>query len=266
MTVIDERAPQPLKVSGRRQIADLVLHLAKRELDSQHRLSLLGWLWPLARQLTQLAVLVFVFSAVFDLGIENFALFVFTGLLIWTWFATSVNAATSVLMSKRHLVLSPRFPAMALPLAAVAVPLADVLLGLPVLGFMLAVEGQLHPTILLLPVLLAIQFALLSGIALIVSVANVYARDVQGIVSVGTLLLFYLTPVFYGLRAVPERFRPLLELNPMAQLVEAARELVIVGRLPAAEPMAYLAAVTIALLASGILLFRRAQGDMVDRL
>ena len=266
MTVVHERASRPASVAGRRQLADLVLHLAKRELDSQHRLSLLGWLWPLARQLAQLAVLVFVFSAVFDLGIENFALFVFTGLLVWTWFATSVNAATTVLMAQRHLVLSPRFPAMALPLVAVAVPLADVLLGLPVLGVMLAVEGELHPTLLLLPALLAIQFALLSGIALLVSVANVYARDVQGIVGVGTLLLFYLTPVFYGLRAVPERFRPLLELNPMTQLVEAARELVIVGRLPGADSMAYLAAVTIAVLVSGIVLFRRAQGDMVDRL
>ena len=65
---------------------------------------------------------------------------------------------------------------------------------------------------------------------------------------------------------MPERFRPLLELNPMTQLVEAARELVIVGRLPGAESMAYLAAVTISVLVSGIVLFRRAQGDMVDRL
>ncbi len=253
------------RTPARRQIVELVLHLAKRQLDSQHRLSLLGWLWPLARQLTQLGVLVFVFSNVLDLGIENFALFVFSGLLLWSWFAAAVTAATTVLLSQRHLVQSPRFPAIALPLVAVAVPLADLLIGLPVLGALLIFEGELHLTAFLLPLLLVLEFAFLAGVALLVSVGNVYARDVQGIVSVGTLLLFYLTPVFYGLRVVPERFRLVLELNPLTHFIEGARALLIEGRLPDMASVAYLLVLSGGLFVGGIWLFRRAEAGMVDR-
>lgn len=251
---------------GRRQVADLVLHLARRQLESTHRFTALGWLWPLARQLVQLAVLVFLFSRVIDLGIRDFPLFVFTGLLAWSWFQSALTMATSVLIDQRHLVLSPRFPAIALPLVAVAVPLVDLLIAVPVLAVMLVVEGELHLTALLAPALLLVEFALIAGLGLLAAVANVYVRDTQNVVGVGLLLLFYLTPVFYGVRTVPADLRPLLRLNPVAQLVDGARGLVLEGRLPSVGACAYTAAVSAAVLVLGAWLFRRAQGDMVDLL
>jgi lipopolysaccharide transport system permease protein len=251
---------------GRRQLLDLVLHLARRQLESTHRFTLLGWLWPLARQLVQLAVLVFLFSRVIDLGIRDFPLFVFTGLLAWSWFQSALTTATRVLIDQRHLVLSPRFPAVALPLVAVAVPFVDLLIAVPVLAVMLVVEGELHATALLAPVLLVVEFALIAGLGLLAAVANVYVRDTENVVGVGLLLLFYLTPVFYGLRTVPAGVRPALRFNPMAQLVDAARGLVLEGRLPGLGGVAYLVAVSAAVLALGAWLFRRVQADMVDLL
>lgn len=251
---------------GRRQLLDLVIHLAHRQLESTHRFTLLGWLWPLARQLVQLAVLVFLFSRVIDLGIRDFPLFVFTGLLAWTWFQTAVATATRVLLDQRHLVLSPRFPAVALPLVAVAVPFVDLLIAVPVLAVMLVVEGDLHATALLAPLLLVAEFGLIAGVGLLTAVANVYVRDTENVVGVGLLLLFYLTPVFYGLRTVPAGVRPALRFNPMAQVVDAARQLVLDGRLPGLGGMAYLVGLSAALLLLGVWLFRRMQSDMVDLL
>jgi lipopolysaccharide transport system permease protein len=251
---------------SRRQVLDLVLHLVRRQLESQHRFTLLGWLWPLMRQLAQLAVLVFLFSNVIDLGIEDFPLFVFTGLLVWSWFAAAVTSATTVLIAQRHLVLSPRFPAIALPLVAVAVPLVDTLIALPVVGVMLIAEGEVHATLALLPALLALEFVLIAGVALAVAVANVYVRDVESVVAVGLMLLFYLTPVFYGARIVPERFQIVLDVNPVAQIVEIARRLMLDGRFPDVGALAYVCGASAALLALGWWLFRRLETEMVDEL
>lgn len=256
----------PRSTASRRQLAELVLHLARRQLTSAHRFTLLGWLWPLARQLAQLAVLVFLFSNVLDLGIEHFATFVFAGLLVWSWFAAAASAATASIASGRHLVFSPRFPSIALPLVAVAVPLVDTLVALPVLLVMVALEGTLSPAVLVLPLLLALQFALTAGLVLITSALNVFVRDVQNLVGVGLLLLFYLTPVFYGLKSVPARFHAYLQLNPLTSLVTAVRDVLLEGRLPAAADVGRVLVASFVLLGIGVWLFRRLEPRFVDEL
>jgi len=249
-----------------RQLADLVLHLARRELESAHRFTLLGWLWPLIRQLAQLAVLVFLFSKVLPLDIENFGLFVFTGLLVWAWFATALTESTRVLVAQRHLVFSPRFPTIALPLVTVAVPLMDLLLVLPILLIALATQGLLQVTVLLLPLLLGLQFALTAGMALVLAAANVYFRDVQNIVGVGTLLLFYLTPVFYGLKNVPEQYQWLISLNPLTPLISSVRAVLLEGRVPAGADLAVIVPLSVVSLVVGLWVFSRLQADLVDEL
>src|SRR3954449_10622539 len=166
----------------RRRIRELTVHLTVRQLASTHRFTVLGWAWPLTRQLAQLAVLVFLFGHVLELHVHDYAVFVFAGLISWSWFATSVESATSSLLSNRHLVFQPRFPPAVLPVVAVASGLVDVLIALPVLIVMLVIAGDLHWTIVLLPILFAVQFALTCGVAWITSVATVYLRDVRGIV------------------------------------------------------------------------------------
>src|SRR5215207_827219 len=122
----------------------LVLHLTARQLKSSHHLTLLGWGWPVARQLAQLAVLVFIFGNVFDLDIENYPVFLFVGLMAWTWFSGAVSAATSSVLTQRHLVMQPRLPSSVLPIVAAMVPLVDVLFALPVLVLMLALSTGLE--------------------------------------------------------------------------------------------------------------------------
>jgi lipopolysaccharide transport system permease protein len=260
------RSPGRVAGAGRIQLAELVVHLARRQLESQHRFTVLGWLWPVLRQLAQLAVLVFLFSSVLDLGIDDYPLFVFAGLLSWSWFQAAVTAGTTALLDHRHLLMNPGCPAIALPLVAVAVPLVDTLLALPVLLVMLIVEGPIEATLLLLPLVLALQFLLTAGIVLLTSVANVYVRDVQSVVGVALLALFYLTPVFYGLKQVPDRFHILLDLNPVARLVTMVREVVLEGRLPSAGSVLYVLGIGVVLAAAGAWTFRRVAPDIPDQL
>ncbi len=262
MSAISARAPR----RSWRHLVDLVLHLVRRELSSTHRNTLLGWSWPLVRQLAQLAVLVFLFSHVLDLKIEDYPVFVFTGLIAWTWFQTSLISASFSVVANAHLVGNPRFPTITLPLVAVAVPLFDVLMALPVLLVLLGLEGRLDATALLLPLLVIAQFVFMAGLALIVSATNVYLRDVQNAVGVLLLLLFYLTPVFYGLKNVPAQFHWLLRANPLTAFVNADRAILFDGRLPALLDVGIGAGATALALALGIALFRRLQPGFVDEL
>src|SRR5437763_6358182 len=213
------------------RLRELVAHLAAREVASLHRFTLLGWAWPLIRQLTQLAVLVVRFWHVLHLGVPHYAAFVFSGLIAWNWFSTGVVNGPSSLLDGRHLVFQPRFPLIALPLVAVAVPLIDLLLALPVLVVMVVATTGLHWTILFLPVLVAIQVTLMAGIAWLTAAATVYFRDVRHIVGVGVTMLFYFTPVFYDLARLPHHYQSLLRLNAITTIVDAYYSLVLRGRM-----------------------------------
>src|SRR3954469_6119285 len=219
MTALEDEAParrgriERAGTTDPGHFTDLVLHLAKREVSSMHRFTLLGWAWPVVRQLAQLAVLVFVFSTILNLGIANFPVFVFSGLIAWSWFAGGVQQATASLIVNRHLVFQSRFPVAVLPIVAVAVPFIDVLLVLPVLVVMLIASGTLSWTVGLLLPLLLLQFVLMAGIAWLARAANVFLRDVENVIGVGLTLVFYCTPVFYSLTSVPERYQTLLRLN-----------------------------------------------------
>jgi len=209
-------------------------------------------------------VLVVVFSSVLDLGIDNFPAFVFTGLIAWTWFGTGVGNATSSLLDRRHLVYQPRFPTIVLPVVSVTVPLIDALMALPVLFAMLATGDDLHATLAFVPVLLLVQLVLMCGIGWICAAVTVYFRDVQQIVGVGLVLLFYLTPVFYTLERVPEKYHWLLRINPLTTLVDSYHQRVVEGRMPAARPLVIVAAGSVLLAVLGVLLFRRLGGGLGD--
>jgi len=248
------------------RLRDLTLHLAKREIDVTHRMTVLGWAWPLVRQLALLGVLVFIFSNVLELGIDNYATFVFTGLIAWSWFATGITAATSSLVGQRHLLFQGRFPAVVLPVVALAVPLLDVLLALPVLLVLVATSQGLPWTIALVPLLIVVQFVLMAGLAWMTAALSVFFRDVPNLVGVGLLLLFYLTPVFYGLRNLPGKFQRVLQLNPLTTIVESYRAAMLGGPAPEAARIAAVVVLSIVVAVVGFVAFNRVQKRFVDYL
>lgn len=265
-------APEPaLRQGGARPLrprafAALVLHLAARQLKSSHHLTLLGWGWPVARQLAQLAVLVFIFGTVFDLDVENYPVFVFVGLMAWTWFSAAVGGAATAVLTQRHLVMQPRLPSSVLPIVAVVVPLVDVLFALPVLVLMLALSTGLDWGLLACPVLLVLQLTLVAGLGWLVAGVSVFLRDVPNLIGVALMILFYLTPVFYERSQVPERFRWVLDLNPLTTIIEAYRSLLLGTPGPGAVRLGVVAAASVALLVVGQRVFARLAPRFADHL
>jgi lipopolysaccharide transport system permease protein len=231
-----------------------------------HRFTLFGPVWPLARLLAQWGVLAFVFTSLVDLSIADYPLFLLCGLVAWSWFATGITTGTSSLVSRRHLVLQPQLPAAVLPAVSVAVPLVDVLVALPPVLALALATNVVHWSVLFLPVLIVVQFVLMTAIVWLTAAATVYFRDVRNVVEIGVTLLFYFTPVFYDLRKVPEDFRQLLEVNPMTPLVDGWRAVLLDGRVPDAGGLLVVGFVSAALAAVALAVFTRLEGGFADEL
>jgi lipopolysaccharide transport system permease protein len=163
-------------------------------------------------------------------------------------------------------VFQPNFPPVVLPVVNVIAPAFDVVAALPVLVLMTLLSGTFHWTIALLIPLFALQLVLMVGVAWAVAATSVYLRDVPNIVTVSLLILFYMTPVFYAISRVPERFHWVLLANPMGTLIEAYRAVTLGGPFP---PVAAFLGVTlgsVALAAIGLWAFRALEGGFVDEL
>jgi lipopolysaccharide transport system permease protein len=225
------------------QRIDLVRTLVWRQLILRYRRSLLGIAWSQLGPLALLGVISFVFTSVVPLGIPHYALFVIVGLLSWTWFAAGIVSATDSVVEARDLVRLPRFPTALLPVVGVASQLVQFLLALPVL--VLAIVIVLHRlpiTVVALPIVIAVQFLITIAPAYLLAAVNVRYRDVGHLVGVALLPLFYASPVFYATSQVPSRFHWVYDVNPLALVLGAYRDVLLAGRWPAWGDLAIVAA------------------------
>jgi lipopolysaccharide transport system permease protein len=246
--------------------ADVVSHLVAREVHLRYRRSVLGWFWAVAQPLARFLVLAFVFTTVLPLQVPNYAVFLFSGLIGWMWFSSAVQSATSSALDRRELLLRPGIPRMLVPVVSVLSDASDYLAALPVLAVILLFTSGVPVTWLLLPVVLLPMFMLILGLGYAFCAVNVYLRDMSMLVSVGTLLGFYITPVFYAPEQVPERFRWVVELNPVATLLSLQRDVLVEGVLPPASQLLASYAIGAAALLAGAAVYRRLSRTFVDEL
>lgn len=259
----------PSVVDGRpglRYSWDLVTHLVAREFRVRYRQALLGWLWAVGSPLTRLVILTYIFTEVLPLGIENYAVFAFTGLIAWHWFSSGVSSACTSAVDRRELLLRPGIPRTAVPVVSVLVDGLDYLAALPVLAAFLLLGEGLSPAVAVFPLILLFQFLLTAGFGFALCTANVYVRDVHLFVNVATLVGWYVTPVFYHPDAVPEGYRWVLHLNPMAHLLAAYRMILIHGVVPAVGEILGLGAICLVIFIAGYFIFRAASPLFVDEL
>jgi lipopolysaccharide transport system permease protein len=250
-----------------RRVLDLATVLLGREIKVQYKTTVLGIVWGFASPLLQLLVYTFLFSRVLDLGIPNYGLFVFAGLLSWSWFHGSLDQASRSITDQGDLVRQPGFPVMVLPLVSVAAHLINLLLALPLFFVFAVVSGpSIHLTVVFLPLLLLLQFLFVMGPAYLVGACNVQFRDTARIMQVFLQLLLFLTPVFYGVRNVPEKWRFVYGLNPMAVLVNAYRDVLIFGRAPDLGSLAGLFVFSCLLLWVGYRAFDRMKNRFVEEI
>jgi lipopolysaccharide transport system permease protein len=251
---------------------DLLSELVTREMKIMYKRSFLGIAWTLISPLLQLGVFVIVFQSL--LGVDHqaefspsYTAYVFTGLLAWNWFQSSLFQATGVIINSRALIRQPGFPKAILPIVVVLTGLFHYILALPILFVFLLLYGvQLTPYALLLPVLHLLQFLLTISFSYVLAGVNVRFRDTQHTLGVLLQLLFYLTPIFYGLQQVPGKYWQFYALNPMVHLVTGYRQILFWGTAPDWQALGIVAIVAIGLLPIGYGIFRRQSERFVEEI
>ena len=219
---------------------ELLKQFVIRNINSRYRGSFLGLLWSFVQPLMMLCVYTFVFSVVFKFrwGVDTgsrgaFAIIMFCGMALFNIFSESVTTSCGVITSNQNLVKKVIFPLEILPLSQA---LSTFILGL-VWVFLLFlgvifIFGKLSWTMLLLPLVLLPLLLFTLGISYFVSSLGVYVRDTLYAVGVILQILFFMTPIFYPIQAVPEQFRWPLRLNPLTILIEEAGRCFFTGSFP----------------------------------
>ena len=204
----------------------LLAALTARDLKARYRGSVLGFFWSLANPLLLLGVYTLVFTKFFPQQIVRpYPLFLFAGILPWTFFSAAVLEATNSISGNAGLIKKVMFPAEALPLVVVLSHLVHFALALPVLLVAMGIYvvfGQvtLSPVIALAPFLMLLQTIFVAGVAMMVASASVLFRDLRDLVTNLMQLGFFITPIIYLIDRIESRpLRALLRLNPMTSFV-----------------------------------------------
>jgi ABC-2 type transport system permease protein len=252
---------------------DLAVNLTLRELRGRYKRSVLGWTWSLLNPLATVAIYSLVFSYFLKVqppvgkpsGLHSFALFLLCGLVPWNFFTNGLNMGLGALVSNGNLIKKVYFPRELLVASTIGSLDVTMLIELGVLGAILLLFGNMViPWIPLVLFLVAVQTVFVFGIALALSVWNVYFRDVQHLVAILLQVLFYTCPIVYPMSYVPVHAHvfgmeiPLLRiynLNPLVRFISCYRDAMYNLRFPPMWDLAYIVLWAIGTFAFGMWMF-----------
>ena len=250
----------------------LLREFVRRDFESRYAGSMLGLLWSLLVPGWQLFLFSFVFATVLKISLvgertDNFGIFLFCGLMPWLALHEGLSRGATAIVDNASLVKKIQFPSEVLVLAMVLGAVLQQGINTIVFLAVLAMLGKLHLSGLpILLLALPLQVALTLGLGLLVATVNTFVRDVAQVLGMILTGWFYLTPVVYPLATVPEKWRHLLELNPLTGLVQLYRAAFLGGELPAASTLAPLLVAAPVALAVGLWIFRSSKARFADEL
>ena len=247
--------------------------MTRRGIEMRYRGSLLGVLWSFVQPLMMLCVYTFVFSVVFkakwgvatDGGKGSFAVIMFCGMAMYNLFSESISTSCVCVVNNPNLVKKVIFPLEILPLTQV---LSTFINGLSwfILLFIGSwlILGFVGWTMLLLPIVMIPHVIFTLGISYIAASLGVYVRDTAYVIGVILQVLFFATPIFYPVSAIPERLRWVLELNPLTVFIEQARQVFLYGNLPDWKFLAVAMLVSLLILQLGFFFFSKTKRGFSD--
>jgi lipopolysaccharide transport system permease protein len=240
------------------QYRTLIQMLVVRDLKARYRGSALGLLWTLLNPLLYMGIYALVFSVYMRMAMEHYAAFLLCGLLPWIWFSSSLTAGTTSIVEGGGLLKKVFFPPQVLPTVTVVANFVNFLLSLPLLVAVLLFYGvTLGRASLVLPLVMAMQFALTLGLTLIVAATSVRYRDIPPILTHLLTFWFFLTPIIYPIAQAPEQFRSFLLLNPMTSFCIAYQNALLYNVLPSWQIWGVMVGGGVLGIGAGILVFGR---------
>lgn len=203
-----------------------------RNLRTRYKGSLLGFLWTFLNPLLMLAVYSMVFTTVIRIDMDYYPLYIFVGLIAWNMFVSSVQDSSVVIMNNANLVKKIYFPRIILPLSQVISALVNYFFSLIILLPILYFTIGLSFNVFWLPYILLVQVVLTTAICLLISSLTVYFRDLQHIIGILIMALFYITPVLFPVSLIPSKYLYLFESNPLFTILEGYHDILFKGISP----------------------------------
>lgn len=252
---------------GSRDLPGLIWTLVRTDFKVRYHGTAAGFVWALLKPALMFLVLMSVFSFIFASD-PSYRLDLIVGLLVWDFFAESTRVGLTSLQAKGYLLAKTRFPRWVLVVTSSSNALITLgVFASAVIGYLVAVGRAPGLAQLALFVLYLLQlYALVTGISLATSVLFLRYRDLNQVWEVVTQAGFFVAPIVYPLRILPERFHLALYLWPPTVFIQHARMVLVDGALPSLRAHLLMAGMTLAVLAVGILVFRREAPGAAERL
>lgn len=238
-----------------------------REIRARYRQSLLGFGWALIQPLVQIVVIAIIFGSILRVPTNGipYPIFAFAAMLPWNFFSASLTASVPSIFANMELVNKIYFPREFIPLSAILARLIDFLIASIIyVALMIYYQIPLYPTLIYVPLLLIIQIMLSIGLGLLGSSISVFVRDISFAVPLLMQIWMYASPVIYPLTLVPERWRPLYLLNPMAGIIHSYRMVMLEGLPPDLNYLGFSALFSIILCVLAYVYFKRIEMAMSD--
>ena len=263
---LEHASTRPVK-PGPRRTAVIIWHLSKQQYRVRYRRVFLGAAWAPVLPVLRFLVFYTFFAKIVVVKQPNFAIYLFIGVVIWTWFSSALLAATSSVIHYPDLLFRGNIPRITAPLVATIVEFFDLLMAMPFVILAVSLTGDgLHASVVVLPLLLALMFLLVLAIALPLCTANVYLRDIHLFLTAIMMFWMFLTPVFYSLSIVPSKYQRLIQWNPVTKILTSVRSVLLDGKVPAVQDYWLFTALVVAACATSIALYTVVSRKFVDEL
>ena len=243
---------------------NLVVELVMRDIKKKYRRSILGYLWSMLNPLLTMLITAMVFSNLFRFQIDNFALYLLTGQLIFTFYSEATSFAMGSILENGSLIKKVYVPKYLFPISRVSSSAVNLLLSLPaMLAIMLYTDHEITITLVACIVPLILLYFFCIGIGLFISALAVYFRDIFHLYGVLITVLNYATPIFYPVNIIPEEYKFVVEYNPLYYFLSAFREVAYNNTLPSIELLSICTLFSVGALVVGAYYFNKKQNTFV---
>lgn len=246
---------------------ELVRELTMREIKSRYKQSVLGYAWVILNPFFQMLVMAFVFSKIlrFPTIGTPYAIFLYAGLLPWNLFSATLISSTNALVGNASLLTKIYFPREIFIISATLAKIVDFFLASTVfVAFMIIYAQPVTWNVLWFIPIFLIQQVFTYGLSLILSSVNLFYRDIQYVLSLVVMIWMYLTPVIYPTEIFPEQYKLIFQLNPMAVIINAYRQVILGGGMPNLTSLGIALGLSIFIVLIGRSIFKKLEGVFAD--
>lgn len=246
---------------------ELLKNNVKKEIRGRYKNSILGVLWTFLNPLLQLMVYAFIFPLILRTNHDNYTIFVCVALIPWTFFTASISQSAWTVIGNGNIVKKVYFPREILPISVVTSGMVNFMIStLLIIGFCFFYGTGLTVYALFYPFILMIQYIFQLAISFIISAVTVYIRDLEHFVQIVLMLMMYASPIFYSGTDIPEAFRFIIKLNPVAHLINGYRDIFYYQTMPSLKSLGLLLVLSIIFCIVGYKIFQKLQKGFAEEL